>query len=216
MRFIARLFMAAALGAVALAALIAVGPASADTEEPRFTVVERVGDIEIRQYGNRLAADVVVTGDEEDARNKGFRLLADYIFGNNTKKTGIAMTAPVATQSAGSESIAMTAPVATARGPGNTWRVRFFMPSSYTLDTLPKPNNAAVQIVEVPGDTMAVLRFSNSRSAERIVEKTNELVRGLEKTRWVAAGEPVTWLYDPPWTLPFFRRNEVAIPVRQR
>jgi len=216
MSFVARTFMVVAAALVTAAALITVGPASADTEEPRHTIVERVGEIEIRQYGTRLAADVIVTGDEDDARNKGFRLLADYIFGNNSKKSDIAMTAPVATQSARSEKIDMTAPVATARGPGNTWRVRFFMPSKYTLETLPKPNNPAVQIVEVPGETMAVLRFSNSRSAERIVEKTNELVRGLENTRWVAAGEPVTWLYDPPWTLPFFRRNEVAIPVRPR
>ena len=196
--------------------VVAVTPARADTEEPRFTVVDRSGEIEIRQYGTRLAADVVVEGDEEDARSKGFRLLADYIFGNNTTKSSIAMTAPVAQQASRSEKIDMTAPVAQARSPGNTWRVRFFMPSKYTMLTLPKPNNPAVQIVEILGETMAVLRFSNSRSAERIVEKTNELIRGLERTRWVAAGEPVTWLYDPPWTLPFFRRNEVAVPVRPR
>lgn len=196
--------------------LAAVTPARAETEEPRFTVVERSGEIEIRQYGTRLAADVVVEGNEEDARTKGFRLLADYIFGNNTAKSEIAMTAPVAQQASRSEKIDMTAPVAQARGPGNTWRVRFFMPSKYTLQTLPRPNNPAVKIVEIPGETMAVLRFSNSRSAERIAEKTNELIRGLERTKWVASGEPVTWLYDPPWTLPFFRRNEVAVPVRPR
>jgi len=216
MSSITRLFAAVVLGLATAAAMITVGPASADTEEPPHTLVERVGEIEIRQYGTRLAADVVVTGDEDDARNKGFRLLADYIFGNNSKKSDIAMTAPVATEAARSEKIDMTAPVSTARGPGNTWRVRFFMPSKYTLETLPKPNNPAVEIVEVPGETMAVLRFSNSRSSKRIVEKTTELIRGLEQTRWVAAGEPVTWLYDPPWTLPFFRRNEVAVPVRPR
>lgn len=194
----------------------AVIPARADTEEPRFTVIERIGEIELRQYGTRLAADVVVEGDEEDARNKGFRLLADYIFGNNTAKSSVAMTAPVAQQASRNEKIDMTAPVAQARGPGNTWRVRFFMPSKYTLQTLPKPNNPAVQIVEVPGEIMAILQFSNSRSAERIAEKTSELIRGLEKTRWAATGAAVTWLYDPPWTLPFFRRNEVAVPVRPR
>jgi hypothetical protein len=208
----AKTLMAAALALPVLLAL----PARADTEEPRFTVVERVGEVEIRQYGTRLAADVVVTGDEEDARNKGFRVLADYIFGNNASKTDIAMTAPVAQEAQRSEKIAMTSPVAQERGPGNSWRVRFFMPSKYTRETLPKPNNPAVEIVELPGETMAVLRFSNSRSATRIAEKTAELRRVLETSRWVAAGEPVSWLYDPPWTLPFFRRNEVAIPVRPR
>ncbi len=195
-----------------------LGAARAETEEPRFSIIEKLGktDVEIRSYGTRLAADVIVEANEEDARNKGFRLLADYIFGNNTKKTDIAMTAPVSTQAARSEEIAMTAPVSQAREQGNKWRVRFFMPSKYTLETLPKPNNPAVQIVEVPGETMAVLVFSNSRSAARMAEKTTELLRVLQSSRWAPAGEPVTWLYDPPWTLPFFRRNEVAIPVRPR
>lgn len=190
-----------------------VAPAYADTEEPRFTVVDKIGVIDVRQYGQRLAADVVVQGDEESARSDGFRLLADYIFGNNTARAKIAMTAPVAQER--SEKIAMTAPVSQTRD-GSGWRVRFFMPAKYTRETLPQPNNPAVQIVEVPGETMAVLRFSNSRSAEAIAEQTATLLRGVEASRWAVAGTPVTWLYDPPWTLPFFRRNEVAVPVRAR
>ncbi len=90
-----------------------LAPARADTEEPRFTVVDKVGAIEIRQYGPRLAADVVVQGDEEDARSNGFRPLADYIFGNNTARAKIDMTAPVAQER--NEKIAMTAPVSQTR-----------------------------------------------------------------------------------------------------
>jgi hypothetical protein len=202
------------LGAL-VAALLAL-PARAETEEPRYDVIEKQGDMEIRRYAPRLAAEVVVRADEEDARNAGFRLLADYIFGNNTARQEIAMTAPVAQQAARSEKIAMTAPVAQSREAGGAWRVRFFMPSRYTIATLPKPNNPDVEIVELPGETMAVLRFSNSRSAERVAEKTAELFRALDRSRWIAAGEPVAWFYDPPWTLPFFRRNEVAVPVRAR
>jgi hypothetical protein len=190
-----------------------LAPARADTEEPRYTVVDKVGVLEIRQYGPRLAADVIVQGDEEDARSNGFRPLADYIFGNNTARTKIDMTAPVAQER--NEKIAMTAPVSQTRE-GAAWRVRFFMPSKYTLETLPKPNNPAVQIVQVPGETMAVLRFSNSRSTEAVAQRTAELLRGLEGSRWSVAGTPVTWLYDPPWTLPFFRRNEVAVAVKGR
>lgn len=190
-----------------------LAPARADTEEPRYTVVDKVGVLEIRQYGPRLAADVIVQGDEEDARSNGFRPLADYIFGNNTARTKIDMTAPVAQER--NEKIAMTAPVSQTRE-GAAWRVRFFMPSKYTLETLPKPNNPAVQIVQVPGETMAVLRFSNSRSTEAVAQRTAELLRGLEGSRWSVAGAPVTWLYDPPWTLPFFRRNEVAVAVKGR
>lgn len=199
--------------AAAVVMSAAAAPARAATEEPRFAVVDKIGVIEVRQYGPRLAAEVVVQGDEESARSDGFRLLADYIFGNNTARTKIAMTAPVAQQR--SEKIAMTAPVSQTRD-GSGWRVRFFMPSRYTRETLPQPNNPAVQIAEVPGETMAVLRFSNSRSAEAIAKQTAALLRGVEGSRWIVAGAPVTWLYDPPWTLPFFRRNEVAVPVKTR
>ena len=209
-----RLFPAVAVFVAAAVVMSATpGPACADTEEPRFTIVDKIGVIEVRQYGPRLAAEVVVQGDEESARSNGFRPLADYIFGNNTARAKIAMTAPVAQER--SEKIAMTAPVSQTRD-GSGWRVRFFMPSKYTRETLPQPNNPAVQIVEVPGETMAVVRFSNSRSAEAIAKQTALLLRGVEGLRWVVAGAPVTWLYDPPWTLPFFRRNEVAVAVRAR
>ncbi|MFM9865222.1 MAG: SOUL family heme-binding protein [Micropepsaceae bacterium] len=209
-----RLFPAVAAFVAAASVIGAtLTPARADTEEPRHTVVDKIGVIEIRQYGPRLAADVIVQGDEEDARSDGFRALADYIFGNNTARAKIAMTAPVAQER--SEKIAMTAPVAQTRE-GAAWRVRFFMPSKYTREALPQPNNPAIQIVEVPGETMAVLRFSNSRSTQAVGKQTAALLRGIEGSRWAVAGAPVTWLYDPPWTLPFFRRNEVAVTVRNR
>ena len=186
----------------------------ADTEEPAFTVVEKVGVVEIRRYDARLAADVVLAGDEEDVRSEGFRLLADFIFGNNTTRTSIEMTAPVSQQAAKSESIAMTAPVAQTRDGNGKWRVRFYMPSKYSRETLPKPNNPAAQIVEVPGETMAVLRFSNSRGAEAVAGKTADLLKALAASKWSPSGTPVAWFYDPPWTLPFWRRNEVAVRVR--
>lgn len=207
------LFPGLAAIVLAVGAATFAAPAWADTEEPRFAVVDKIGVIDVREYGPRLAAEVVVQGDEESARSDGFRLLADYIFGNNTARTKIAMTAPVAQTR--NEKIAMTAPVAQTRD-GSGWRVRFFMPAKYTRETLPQPNNPAVQIVEVPAETMAVLRFSNSRSAEAIATQTAALLRGVESSRWVVAGAPVTWLYDPPWTLPFWRRNEVAVPVKPR
>jgi hypothetical protein len=196
--------------------MVTLSSARAETEEPAFKVIDKFGVIDVRQYEQRLAADVVVDGKEDDARSKGFSLLADFIFGNNTARTSIAMTAPVSQQSAKSEAIDMTAPVAQSRDASGKWRVRFYMPSKYTLATLPKPNNPAVQIVEVPGETMAVLRFSNSRSAEAVAAKTIEMMSVLAKSRWVPAGEPVAWFYDPPWTLPFWRRNEVAVSVRSR
>lgn len=210
---------------VALAILGGIGNVvgiRAGTEEPRFTVVERVGAIEIRRYGPRLAAEVQVSGPEEKARNEGFGKLAGYIFGGNTDRTSIAMTAPVAQsgggQSGGGQSIAMTAPVAQtqvagAEGANGTWRIQFYMPARYSRETLPAPKDPAVRIVEVPAQDYAVLRFTGGRGPKAVAAKTQTLTAGLAGARWRITGQPVAWFYDPPWTVPFLRRNEVAAPV---
>ena len=200
-----------------LTIVLAMTPtARADTEEPRFDIVDKVGVMEIRQYDKRLAAEVC--GRRRGRRcsldrlppARGFHLRQQYD-AQIDRHDGAG-----GAQAANSETIAMTAPVSQSREGSGKWRVRFYMPSKYTSETLPKPNNPAVQIVDVPGETMAVLRFSNSRSAEAVAEKTAELLQALARSKWLASGTPVTWFYDPPWTLPFFRRNEVAVPVRPR
>lgn len=181
------------------------------TEEPPFTVQRRVGAVEIRRYSARLAAETSVEADEEPARNEGFRRLARYIFGGNTAKATIAMTAPVAQQQG--QKIAMTAPVATQRGESGDWVIRFFMPSEHNMDTLPTPNDDRVRLVEVPAESVAVLRFSGVASPESVAAKTTELLDSLRGAGIETAGDPVTWFYDPPWTVPFRRRNEVVVGV---
>jgi hypothetical protein len=202
------------IGAIMLFGLL--GAARAETEEPAFKITETVSTVEIRQYGPRIAAEVVVSGSEEDARSAGFRLLADFIFGNNSASRSISMTAPVAQAKDSSEKIAMTAPVAQVPAGGGQWKVRFFMPSSYTLATLPRPRNAQVRIVELPGELAAVLRFSNSRSAEAVALRTAELEKVVASSQWKVAGQPFSLFYDPPWTLPVFRRNEVGVAVERK
>jgi len=183
------------------------------TEEPKYETIARTGTLEIRQYAPRLAAETTAAGTEEEARTAGFKVLAAFIFGANQGKREIAMTAPV-TQAA-SEKIAMTAPVAAQPSGAGQWVIRFTMPSNYTAETLPVPNDPAIRIVTVPGETLAVLRFSGSRGAEAVAEKRAELLAALPATGWIAAGDPVDMFYDPPWTLPSLRRNEVAVPVRK-
>lgn len=187
------------------------------TEEPAFTVDRRIGGVEIRRYGTRIAAETAIAADEEPARNEGFRRLARYIFGGNTAKTKIAMTAPVAQQQG--QKIAMTAPVVaqkTGAGEKNgadQWVIRFFMPSEHSMDSLPTPNDERVHLVAVPEETVAVLRFSGIASPETITERTGELLATLRAAGVDPAGDPMTWFYDPPWTLPFRRRNEIVVPV---
>jgi hypothetical protein len=183
------------------------------TEEPKYQVVGQVGSVEIRQYAPRLAARVTVPGDEIAARSAGFRKLAGFIFGGNTAKTSISMTAPVAQSSA---KIAMTAPVAQTPGPGGAWTIMFYMPAGYTAATLPKPNDPAISIVEVPGETDAVLRFSGIPGAKPVAQAKQVLLATLAGSAWVPAGDVFEWFYDPPWTLPFARRNEVGVAVMRR
>ncbi|BBY56982.1 SOUL family heme-binding protein [Mycolicibacterium sarraceniae] len=181
----------------------------AGTEEPAFTVEREVDGVQIRRYGPRVAAETTIGADEESARNQGFRVLAGYIFGANSRKDTIAMTAPVAQQP--SEKIAMTAPVATRRTSSGEWVIRFFMPSKYTLETLPTPNDDRVRLVTVPSETVAVLRFTGNIGPDSVATHTDQLVKTLYRNDIETKGDPLAWFYDPPWTLPCRRRNEVVI-----
>ena len=186
------------------------GPIVSNVEHPKYTLAERSGDIEIRDYAPMIVAETEVTGERREAIGKGFRLIADYIFGNNTASKKVAMTAPVTQQ--GSEKIAMTAPV-TQQGDGKSWRVRFIMPSKYTMETLPKPNNPAVELKEIPGKRFAVIRFSGMGGKESLERHTKELEEFLSAKNLTPLSPPTYAFYNPPWTLPFLRRNEVLVEI---
>jgi hypothetical protein len=174
------------------------------TEEPAYTVEQLISGVEIRRYGSRIAAETTVAADEEAARSAGFRRLARYIFGGNHAETKIAMTAPVAQQAGTTrgETIPMTAPV-----------IRFFMPAEKTMKSLPQPNDRAVRLVSVPAETVAVRRFSGSISSRAVASQTAQLMRTLRENGFEPIGTPGAWFYDPPWTVPALRRNEIAVPV---
>jgi len=204
--------MATLLGSLLLSACSVFGIRSG-TEEPAHGLVERLGDVEIRRYAPRTAAETTVSGDAYSARGEGFRRLAGYIFGGNQGRVRIDMTAPVAQSGApAGERIAMTAPVAQAPD-AEGWVIRFFLPAG--LADAPTPNDGRVRIVPVPAETVAVLRFSGLASDAAIAAQRATLLATLAGTRWRPAADPVTWFYDPPWTLPPLRRNEVAVPVAE-
>ena len=146
------------------------------TEEPRYTVVQQITGAEIRRYGPRIAAETTVAAGEEAARNLGFRRLARYIFGANHANAKIAMTAPVTQQSvsARGEKIAMTAPVSQRAGAEGEWVIRFFMPADKAMASLPEPDDDTVKLVTVPDETVAVRRFTGSRSARAVAAQTAE------------------------------------------
>ena len=180
-------------------------------EEPAFRSVLHEGAFEVRDYPALMVAEVTVSGDQKEAASKGFRLLAGYIFGGNKRRQSIAMTAPVA-QAPTSEKIAMTAPVTQIQSAGE-WVVRFTMPSAYSMDTLPEPNDPKVHLRALPPARFAVLQFSGLARKDDVAAKTAELEK-LARTHHLRAIGPASLAqYDPPWTLWFMRRNEVMIPI---
>jgi hypothetical protein len=182
-------------------------------EEPKYTVLEKSGDFELRQYAAMVVAETLVDGSLRDASRDGFKRIADYIFGNNTARSGanekISMTTPV-TMVPTSERISMTAPVTMQQTAGR-WRMYFVMPSQYTLNTLPTPNHSAVILREVPENRMAVMRFSGLAGEEKVAEKTAMLLAWLKTKQIKPIATPALARYNPPWTLPFLRRNEIMI-----
>lgn len=182
------------------------------TEEPTFSTSVQEGEFEVRDYPALIVAEVSVTGGRDEASNAGFRLLAGYIFGGNTRRQSIAMTAPVVQELATNETIAMTAPVTQSGGDGASV-VRFVMPSAYTLETLPTPNDARVRLVPVPPQRVAVVRFSGLAQPADVERRTASLRNFLVRRQLSVAGPAALARYDPPWTPWFMRRNEVWIPV---
>ena len=182
-------------------------------EEAEYVVIEKSGDFELRAYSPRIVAETLVSGSMDEASSAGFKLIADYIFGNNTSRTGgnekVSMTAPV-TMEPEAEKINMTAPVSMVQT-GEQWRVHFVMPGEHTLDTLPKPNNMSVTLREIPASNYAVIRFSGFAGEDKVAAKTTDLMAWLDSKGIAPDGNSELARYNPPWTLPFLRRNEVMV-----
>lgn len=183
-------------------------------EQPGYEVVEQLDEaVELRRYDARLAAEATVGGaGTEGEEDSAFRLLFNYISGANETAAEIAMTAPVETSEASAE-IAMTAPVESARSADGSTRMRFFLPSAYDANTAPKPSDPRVSLITLPAQDQAVLRFTGFGGEAAVEQKTRELLEALEGSGWHPASEPVAMFYDPPWTIPFLRRNEVSVVV---
>ena len=185
------------------------------TEEPKYAVLEKESPFEIRSYAPMIVAEVQVDGDLDEASSQGFRLIAAYIFGQNQVSEKIAMTAPVTVedQSVKSAKIAMTAPVGIESKAGK-WTVSFVMPTEYTMESIPKPMSPQVQLRQIPAVKRAVISFSGFYNSQKVAEKTLELEQWMKSRNLQSAGTPNFARYNPPWTLPFMRRNEVMITLR--
>lgn len=185
-------------------------------EQPRFELIERVGNIEIRRYKPMLLAEVTLEGERERAISEGFRVLAGYIFGGNQGQQNIAMTSPVTQTPATPEKIAMTSPVTQTPedAQGKRWTVAFMMPDKYTLESLPKPNSERIRFRMTEPQTRATIRFDGISSARNLSAHREALLAFATERKLNIRGEPVVAFYDDPFTLPWNRRNEWWIAIQ--
>ncbi len=185
-------------------------------EQPSYKIVVKQENKEIRQYDSYIIAKTTVSGSFKDAQSEGFRILAGYIFGKNKSKQKIAMTAPVV-QKSESEKISMTAPVVISPNENKTWTMTFSMPSKFTLETLPEPSDERVEIEKVEGKLVAALTFSGFWNESKNEKKALELTEWLKNYQeYQLISAPMFAGYNPPWTLPFLRRNEMLIELTQK
>lgn len=166
-------------------------------EMPAYRVEATEGSREVRAYGPRLVAEVAVQGDRKAAINTGFRVLAGYIFGGNE----------------GGAKIAMTVPVDQADQGGGVWTVRFTMPSAFTADSLPKPDDARIALRPMPPARMVAETFSGLPDSADLAARAAALAEWARARGLTVTGGPVYSFYDAPWSLPWNRRNEVAFAL---
>ena len=206
------------LSAIVLLILIwsAWGFFGSNVEQADYAVLKKMNGYEIREYPARIVAQTTVPGTYNESLNNGFNIISAYIFGANTKKENIAMTAPVIFQNEKTantaENIAMTAPVL-ATTEGDSQVISFGMPRSYTLETLPTPQDPRVKIVTVPAQKYAVKSFSWYSSDARIKSTQEQLLSALKADGIVAQGNLSYAGYNAPWTPPWMVRNEVLVEV---
>ena len=182
------------------------------TEEAAYQVVKEDGRFEVRDYAPHILAETIVEGNIKEAGNKAFRRLFGYISGDNRSQGKVAMTAPVSQVPSG-EKIEMTAPVGQQSVQGR-WAVSFMMPASYTLETLPIPEDPQVSLRQVPARRLAAVRYSGFWSEKNYLQYRQELESWVHDEGLTIVGEPVWARYNPPFTLWFLRRNEILIPVK--
>ena len=187
--------MAGLVVAIGAAGLFAWSASAVETPEYNVEIID--GAFELRRYPTQVVATVTRDGDRSRAVSDSFRPLANYIFAKSRGGEKIAMTAPV------TETLAGDGPV-----------MSFTMPSAYAMDELPAPLDPDVTLHEIPERTVAAVSFSGWATGGKIKRHTRELLATLEDRGIELAGDPSLNQYNPPWTPPFMRRNEIIVEVR--
>ena len=183
----------------------------AQYELPRYSVVQKMGDFEIREYEPQIVAEVVMGGERCDAATRGFRALADFIFGENSQKTDLAMTAPVVQEQA--PNTAASRALLPVNPQEDVWIVRFMMPAQYSMETLPKPNDQRVHIATIPGQRTASVTFTGLWTDSNLEEHVKALEDFVATHGLKTTSKPIYAFYNDPFTWPWSRRNEIIVTL---
>lgn len=186
-----------------------------DAEEAEFSIIKEQGEFQLREYSAFVVAETLVNSNFDKAGREALNRLFAYISGDNIKSQEISMTAPVmANRDEGdSQKIAMTAPVITQKQ-SSSWRYYFVLPKEISLSSAPKPINSDVIIKEIPSKLVAVIQYTGLWNEDTFNEKAKQLDLWIAENNLESVSLHSFAGYDPPWTLPFLRRNEVLIDVK--
>lgn len=185
-------------------------------EEPDFSILKDQGRFQVREYEPLVVVETMVDAGFNEAAKIAFKRLFGYISGANGAEQEFAMTAPVMAldgNSSRGEKIPMTAPV-TGEKSTLGWRFAFVLPAEHSLENVPTPTNPDVKPAQVPARKVAVVRYSGSWSETGYQKELKMLQDWMQQNQLEAASLPRVARYDPPWTLPFLRRNEIMIDIR--
>ncbi len=166
------------------------------SKEPKYQVLDSYSKIEVRLYDPFIVAEVEMTGTRKEAIRSGFKILFNYISGQNSTSTKIPMSIPVTEQKV-----------------NDRWKIRFMLIQSSYLKDPPHPNHPLIQILSIPHKKFAAIRFSGIPTDKKLAKATQELLGFAKSRQWNLGENPLFAFYNPPWTLPFFRRNEVLVEI---
>ncbi len=172
----------------------------ANTEKAQYKVLESFGKIELRLYEPMIVAECDVGGEQREARRSGFRILASYIFGNNGSNREVAMTVPVIQQLQGDK----------------RWIIRFKMPALYKrVEDLPAPVDNRIKLAKIESTQFVVISFSGTTREQNLSKHYDQLIAFVKQKGIKTRGEPLYAFFNPPWTLPFLRHNEILLALSE-
>ncbi len=208
-------------GAIALWLVVSLRFKSG-VESPRYSVLGKKSGYEIREYDPYIVAKTDIYGSFSSSLNRGFGIIAEYIFGNNVStRSAITKEASLADRlEITSEKIQMTAPVLSEKGTDlemqGKYVISFVMPSKYDLDTLPVPKDGRVELLPVKRHIAAAIKFSGYATEKRVLHNLQQLRQMLTMDKIEATPRYRVAQYDPPFTFPLMKRNEVIVDLKDQ